>query len=98
MSDNLITARLEGVKLRFEEIGQMITDPAVIGDMKRYIQLNKEYRHLEPIVESYNAYKNLVSNLENARTILSEEKDEEMREMAKAEIEELSEQERNNFV
>jgi len=93
MSDNLITARLEGVKLRFEEIGQMITDPAVIGDMKRYIQLNKEYRHLEPIVESYNAYKNLVSNLENARTILSEEKDEEMREMAKAEIEELSEQE-----
>ncbi|MFZ5940018.1 MAG: peptide chain release factor 1 [Bacteroidota bacterium] len=91
MSDDLITSRLEGVKVRFEEIGQMLSDPSVIGDMKRYVQMNKEYRHLEPIVEAYNSYRNLLSNLNDARQILASEKDEEMREMAKAEIEELTE-------
>jgi len=92
MSNDLITTRLEGVKIRFEEVGQMITDPAVISDMKRYVQLNKEYRHLEPIVEAYTKYRNIVSNIENARQILSGEKDDELREMAKAELEELNEQ------
>jgi len=90
MSDDLITSRLEGVRIRFEEVGQMITDPAVIGDMKKYIKLNKEYRHLEPIVDAYMSYKNILSNIDTARSILAEEKDEELREMAKAELDELN--------
>jgi peptide chain release factor 1 len=89
MSSNSILDRLRGLKLKFEEIGQQITDPDVIADMKRYIKLNKEYRELEPVVKAYEEYKNLLSNIDSAKEILATEKDEEMRDMAKLEIEEL---------
>jgi len=65
MEDNSILKRLEGLRHKFEEIGQQITDPAVIADMKRYISLNKEYRELEPIVEAYEKYKNILSNIDS---------------------------------
>ena len=82
----MILTRLEGVKARFEEVGQLITDPMVITDMKRYVRLNREYKQLEPVIEAYKAFKNLVSNIDSAKEILSEEKDEELREMAKEEL------------
>ncbi|HAF29913.1 MAG TPA: peptide chain release factor 1 [Bacteroidales bacterium] len=87
----MILDKLEGVKLRFEEVGQLITDPAVINDMKKYVKLNKEYKDLEPLVEAYNSYKNILSNIQSAKEILATEKDEEMREMAKMELDELEE-------
>lgn len=92
MEDNTILRKLEGLRHKFEEIGQQITDPAVIGDMKRYISLNKEYRELEPIVEAYEKFKNILSNIDSSREILNTEKDEEMREMAKSELETLTQQ------
>ncbi|PKP36491.1 MAG: peptide chain release factor 1, partial [Bacteroidetes bacterium HGW-Bacteroidetes-15] len=92
MSDNTILAKLEGLRRKFEEIGQQITDPSVMSDMKRYISLNKDYRELEPLVEAYDKYKNILSNITSAKSILSIEKDEEMREMAKMEIDSLEEE------
>ncbi|MEN8155387.1 MAG: peptide chain release factor 1 [Bacteroidota bacterium] len=86
MGENMILARLEGVKARFDEVGQLITDPSVITDMKRYVKLNREYKQLEPVVEALNAYRNLLSNIDSAKEILTEEKDEELREMAKEEL------------
>ncbi|HKL07192.1 MAG TPA: peptide chain release factor 1 [Bacteroidales bacterium] len=91
MSNNIILDKLEGIKLRFEEVGQLITDPDIIADMKRYVKLNKEYRDLEPIIEAYREYKNILSNIQTAKDILVKEKDEEMREMAKMELLELEE-------
>lgn len=82
----MILTRLEGVKARFDEVGQLITDPSVITDMKRYVKLNREYKQLEPVIEAFNAFKNLISNIESAREILAEEKDDELREMAKEEL------------
>jgi peptide chain release factor 1 len=92
MTNNAILEKLEGVKIRFEEVGQQITDPEVISDVKRFVRLNKEYRELEPIIETLQEYKNVVSNIESAREILANEKDEELKEMAKAEMDELSSQ------
>jgi len=86
----MILSRLEGVKLRFDEVSQLITDPEVITDMKRYVRLNKEYHHLEPIINAYNEYKNLLSNISSAKEMLADEKDQEMKEMAKEELEEMS--------
>ena len=86
MGENMILTRLEGVKARFEEVGQLITDPMVITGMKRYVRLNREYKQLEPVIEAYKAFKNLVSNIDSAKEILSEEKDEELREKAKEEL------------
>lgn len=86
----MILEKLLGVKERFEEVGRLITEPDIIADMKKYVRLNKEYKELEPIVEAYKNYKNVISNIDSAREILSSEKDPEMREMAKAELDELT--------
>jgi peptide chain release factor 1 len=89
MGSNNILEKLEGVRLRFEEVEQMLTDPTVANDMQRYIKLNKEYRDLEPLIKSFWEYKNIVDNIDSAKKLLASEKDEEMREMARMEIEEL---------
>ncbi|MFW5820091.1 MAG: peptide chain release factor 1 [Bacteroidota bacterium] len=87
---NIILEKLEGVKSRFDEVGELITNPDVISDMDRYVKLNKEYKNLEPIIDTYKNYKNILSNIDSAKEILNTEKDEEMREMAKAELDELN--------
>ena len=89
MSENSILSRLDGIKLKFEEIGQQMTDPEVIADMKKFVALNKEYKELRPVVEVSERYRTAVNNLAQAKDILQTEKDEEMREMAKAEADEL---------
>ncbi|MEM9896450.1 MAG: peptide chain release factor 1 [Bacteroidota bacterium] len=81
--------KLEEIKHRFEEVGQLIVQPDIISDMEKYGKLNKEYSDLEKIVKVYNAYTDATSNLKNAKEVLSTEKDPEFREMAKMEIEEL---------
>ncbi len=91
MNSNLIIDKLEGVKQRFDDIAQLITDPDIIADMKRYIKLSKEFKELEPVIQAYMEYKNVLSNIQSAKEILSTEKDEELREMAKGELEELNE-------
>src|SRR6056297_540021 len=80
--------KLEGIKIRFEEVAELITDPEVIADVKRYVKLNKEYKNLEPIIETGNEYKLVLENIETSKEMLSGE-DEEMKEMAKMELEEL---------
>lgn len=89
MSNNVFLDRLEGINIRFEEVGQLITDPDIISDMKRYVKLNKEYRDLEPLVDTYKIFKDILSNIDAAKEILANEKDEELREMAKMELDEL---------
>ena len=78
--------KLEAIKNRFDEVSELIVDPNIISDMKQYIQLNKEYKDLQPIIEAYQQYKNVLSNIENAKEML---KDNEMKEMAKIELDEL---------
>ena len=87
MSDLL--QKLEAIHFRFIEVGNLITDPDIIADMSRYVKLNKEYKDLEIIDQTYKKYNNLIANLESSRVLLEEETDPEMREMAKLEIEEL---------
>ncbi len=86
--DNSLLEKMEALRLRFEEVAQMITDPEVIGDQKRYVKLNKEYRELEDLVTVGKAYKNLLENIESARAMLKEN-DDEMRAMAREELDEL---------
>lgn len=90
MSDNAILEKLAGLKIRFEEVGQQLTNPDVIADMKKFVKLNKEYRELEPIIGALEEYKNIISNIEGAKEILANEKDEELKEMARMEMEELA--------
>ena len=81
--------KLESIKVRFDEVSELLVQPDVMSDMKRYIQLNKEYKDLEPIISAYKQYKNILSNIDSSKEML---KDEEMREMAKLELDELQPQ------
>lgn len=89
MANPVLLEKYEALRLKFEEIQQKITDPAAIADMKKYIQLNKEYKNLEGIIEAFKKYKILLDHIESARQVLEEEKDQELREMAKSELDEL---------
>ncbi|MEO1051564.1 MAG: peptide chain release factor 1 [Bacteroidota bacterium] len=82
--------QLEEIKLRFEEVGQLIVQPDAMADMKKYSMLNKEYKDLEKIVNKYNAYTEVVSNIGSAKEVLENEKDPEFRDMAKMELDELT--------
>jgi peptide chain release factor 1 len=81
--------KLEELKLRFEEVGQLLMQPETVKDIKKFSQLNKEYKDLEKIVSKYNQFRDANDHLQQAKEVLQKEKDEEMREMAKMEIDEL---------
>ncbi len=92
MTNNIILERLEGVKQRFIEVGDLLTQPDILSDMKKYVKLNKEYKDLQPVVEAYEKFRLALSNIESTKQLLATEKDDEMREMAKIELEELTSQ------
>lgn len=90
MSEQSLLEKLDILVVRFEEIGTLITDPAVIADMKRFVKLNKEYRDLEKIVMASNEYKRILDGIEEAKSILETESDPELREIAKEELDTCS--------
>jgi len=86
MADNSLLARLDGIEARFEEVSTLITDPSVISDMKRYVRLTKEYKDLERLTLTTRKYRGALANIEEAREVLENESDAELREMAKDEL------------
>ncbi len=90
MADNSLLARLDGIESRFEEVSTLITDPDVINDMKRYVRLTKEYKDLEKLVAATRRYRTFLNNISEAREVLDTEADEELREMAKNELDDAN--------
>ena len=86
MADNQLLSRLEGLDGRFEEVATLITDPAVIADQPRYVRLTKEYRDLEKILQATRRYRDMLGSVEEARQILAHEDDEDMKALAREEI------------
>lgn len=86
MSDNALLARLEGLDSRFEEVSTLITDPEVIADQARYVRLTKEYHDLEEILGVKREYKRTLRDLAGSKEILSSEQDEDLRAMARDEV------------
>ena len=84
--------QLEAIKERFEEVSQQIVQPEVVSDQKRFSKLSKEYKDLDKIVQKYQTYKKVLSDIEGAKDLVANESDEEMRDMAKAELTELQPQ------
>ena len=78
--------KLEAIHSRWLEIGDLISQPDIIADMKRYVKLTKDYKDLQVVIDVYKDYKNVLSNIQNAKDILNNEKDEEFRTMAKEEL------------
>lgn len=81
--------KLIDIKNRFEEVGLLLSQPETVKDQKKFQQLSKEYRDLEKVVKKYDQYKIALDGIQHAKDLLQKEKDQEMRELAKLELEEL---------
>lgn len=85
---NSILQKLEGLEARFEEVGTLITDPSVIADQQRYVKLTKEYKDLDDIMKARQKYINCLNAIKEAKGILVNESDPDMKEMAREELSE----------
>lgn len=86
MAEDSLLDKLQHLVVRFEEVGTLITDPAVIADMNRYVKLNKEYSDLQKIVEVRNEYKSAIDAIKEAKEILENESDSDLRQLAQEEL------------
>ncbi len=86
MSPAQLLEKLDGLEARFQEVSLLITDPAVIADMKRFVKLNREYKDLELISNARKRYLSLQDNIVQARELIATEEDQEMRQMAREEL------------
>lgn len=82
--------KLQSIEERFKQVEQQLSDPATIGDMKLFAKLNKEYKELAAICKTFNEYKNVTSNIQSAKDIIFREKDDELKDMAREELESLT--------
>lgn len=83
--------KLDIIKQRFDEVSDLIIQPDIMTDQKRYIKLNKEYKDLKVLVDKREEYKALLDNLAEAESLIASEKDAEMLEMAKMQYDEVKE-------
>lgn len=88
MATSSLIERLDILEPRFEEVSTLITDPAVIADQQRYVRLTKEYHDLERMLQAKREYVNALAAVEESKQILAEEEDEEMRQLARQELDE----------
>jgi peptide chain release factor 1 len=84
--------KLAAIEQRWKEVEMQLSDPAVIGDMKKFKTLNKEYKDLKKVVDAYYIYRNVMGNITSAKNVMATEKDPDFIEMAKAELLELEPQ------
>ena len=87
-----ILDKIDGLEAKFHEVSLLITDPSVIADQARYVRLNRDYHDLERVLECAHRYKKAVTDLQDAKDLFYNESDPEMKEIAKAEIDDLEPQ------
>lgn len=93
MANSLITDKIDEIKQRFRDIESLLSDPNIISDQKNYVKLNKEYKDLTPLITAFDKYTEVISNIKTSKDMIADEKDEEMREMAKEELDSLEDDE-----
>lgn len=86
----MILDKLEGVFDRYKEVERLLSDPSVASNQENYVKLSKEYKNLEPIINAYKELKNIIENIESSKIMLHDEDDDEMKQMAKDEIDTLT--------
>ncbi len=89
MAENTLLEKVLSLQDKYKKLEEQLADPAVIADMKKFVQLNKDYKELQPIIAAGLEYKRLVDELAQAKDILMNEKDEDLKEMAREEVAEI---------
>ena len=88
---NSLLEKLDGLEARYEEVSTLISDPDVIADQARFVKLTREYKDLEDIVNARKRYIACLNGIEEAKDIIANESDPEMKEMAREELAENEE-------
>lgn len=86
---NTLLDKVLSLQDKYNKLQEQLSDPGVMSDMKKYVQLNKDYKELQPIIKAGLEYKKNLDELSQAKDILVNEKDEELKEMARMEISEI---------
>ncbi len=89
MAENTLLEKVLSLQDKYKKLEEQLADPAVIADMKKFVQLNKDYKELQPIIAAGLEYKRLVDELAQAKDILINEKDEDLKDMAREEVAEI---------
>lgn len=89
MADTKLLEKVLSLQGKFQSLQDQLSSPEVMSDMKKFVQLNKDYKELEPIINAGLEYKRVIDEIASAKDIIMNEKDEDLREMAKEEIAEL---------
>ena len=89
MAENTLLEKVLSLQDKYKKLEESLADPAVIADMKKFVQLNKDYKELQPIIEAGLEYKRMLDELAQAKDILMNEKDEDLKDMAREEISEI---------
>jgi len=89
MAENTILEKVLSLQDKYKSLQDQLSSPDVMSDMKRFVQLNKDYKELEPIIKAGLEYEKMLDELSSAKDILMNEKDEDLREMARDEINEI---------
>ena len=89
MAENTLLEKVLSLQDKYKKLEEQLADPAVIADMKKFVQLNKDYKELQPIIAAGLEYKKMVDELAQAKDILMNEKDEDLKEMAREEVAEI---------
>ena len=86
MADTKLLEKVLSLQDKFASLQEQLSSPDVMSDMKKYVQLNKDYKELEPIIKAGLGYKKALDDIASAKEILQTEKDEDLRDMAKEEL------------
>ena len=89
MAENTLLEKVLSLQDKYQSLQDQLASPDVMSDMKRYVQLNKDYKQLQPIIQTGLEYKRMVDELAQAKDILMNEKDDDLREMARDEINDI---------
>ena len=91
MAENTLLEKVLSLQDKFASLQEQLSSPEVMSDMKKYVQLNKDYKQLEPIIKTGLEYKRMLDNLASAKDVFMNEKDDELKEMAREEMAEIQE-------
>ena len=75
MADNTLLEKVLSLQDKFKSLQDQLASPEVVSDMKRFVQLNKDYKELEPIIKAGHEYEKMLSDLQSAKDIMLNEKD-----------------------
>ena len=89
MAENTLLEKVLSLQDKYKKLEASLSDPEVIADMKKFVQLNKDYKELQPIISTGLEYKRMIEELAQAKDILMNEKDEDLKEMAREEVNEI---------